>query len=252
MLVEACVDTVDSSIAAERGGAGRLELCAALGDAGTTPSAGMIRAVKSRVRIPVVVIIRPRGGGFVYTDTEMDVMRRDIDVARECGADGIAIGLLTPAAGMDVAQMKDLVARAGDMPVTCHRAFDLTSNLNDSLEALVEAGVTRVLTSGGVQTALQGADVIAALRENAGDRIQIMAGGGIREDNVAEVVRLSGVSEVHVRGTRLVKTEMATPASRIQLRKALPVDDGAWEETDEARIRALFAVARAAAEADAS
>ena len=252
MLVEACVDTVDSSVAAERGGAGRLELCAALGDAGTTPSAGMIRAVKARVRIPVVVIIRPRGGGFVYSDSEMDVMRRDIDVARECGADGIAIGLLTADARIDVMRMQNLVQRAGDMLVTCHRAFDLTSNLHDSMEALVDIGVTRVLTSGGVQTALEGADVIAALRENAGDRMQVMAGGGIREDNVAEVIRLSGVSEVHVRGTKVVKTEMEKPASKIHLRKALPVDDGAWEETDEQRIRALFVAARDAAEVDGS
>ena len=249
MLVEACVDTVDSSVAAERGGAGRLELCAALGDAGTTPSAGMIRAVKAAARIPVVVIIRPRGGGFVYTDTEIDVMQRDIDGARESGADGVAIGALTPEAEIDVVCMRKLVQQAAGMSVTCHRAFDLTSSLHDALDVLIDVGITRVLTSGGVQGAIDGADVIASLREQAGDRIRIMAGGGIREENVEEIVRRTGVSEVHVRGTRRARTEMRHAAVRVNLRKALPVDDDAWEETDESRIRAIVAAARAGLEA---
>ena len=244
-LIEACVETVESSLAAERGGAGRLELCAALGDAGTTPSAGMISAVKTRVRIPVVVIIRPRGGGFVYSDAEMDVMRRDIDSARASGADGVAIGILTPDARVDVARTQELVRIASGMPVTFHRAFDMTATLADSLDALVEAGVSRVLTSGGATTALEGASTIAALRERAAGRIEIMAGGGIREGNVAEVVRLSGVSEVHVRPTRVVRTEMDVPGAPIRLRKALPEDENAWEEVDEARIRAVALAAGA-------
>jgi copper homeostasis protein len=248
ILIEACVDTVDSSVAAEQGGAGRLELCAALGDAGTTPSAGMIRAVRARVRIPVVVIIRPRGGGFVYSNVEMDVMRRDIENAREAGAEGVAIGALTPAAEIDVGRTLELVKQAGPMPVTFHRAFDLTRRLEDALESLIYAGITRVLTSGGSPTAVEGADVIASLRERAAGRIRIMAGGGIREENVTAVVRRSGVSEIHVRGTRVVKTEMFPANDRIHLRKAPPEDDGAWEETDVSRIRALVTAARGAAE----
>jgi copper homeostasis protein len=243
LLVEACVDTVDSSIAAERGGAGRLELCAALGDAGTTPSIGMIRAVKARVRIPVVVIIRPRGGGFVYSHTEIEVMRRDIEGAREAGADGVAIGALTPAAQVDMKRTLELVRRAAPMPVTFHRAFDLTQNIDEALESLIHAGVSRVLTSGGAPTALEGSAGIASLRERGEGRIQIMAGGGIREENVTEVIRRSGVSEIHVRGTRVVKTDMYPGNSRIRLRKVLPEDDGAWEETDESRIRAIGSAA---------
>ena len=248
VLIEACVDTVASSIAAERAGAGRLELCAALADAGTTPSAGMIRAVKSAVGIPVVVLIRPRGGGFVYSDLEMDVMRRDIESAGECGADGVAIGALTTSATLDLEQMRALATAAGGMSVTCHRAFDLTVSLHESLEALIDLGIRRVLTSGGVQNAVDGADVIASLREQAGERIAIMAGGGIREENVSELVRRSGVSEIHVRGTTVVRTDMARGSSVIHLRKALPVDDGAWEETDETRVRAMVAAAREASQ----
>lgn len=247
LLIEACVETVESSLAAERGGAGRLELCAALGDAGTTPSAGMITAVRAAVRIPVVVIIRPRGGGFVYSDTEMDVMRRDIESARSSGADGVAIGVLTADARIDAARTVELVRHASGLPVTFHRAFDMTEKLAESLEALVDAGVSRVLTSGGMASALEGSTRIASLLERAAGRIHIMAGGGIREENVAEVVRRSGVSEVHVRGIKVVKTNMTAGRARIRLRKALPEDDDAWEETDETRIRAIALAASGAA-----
>lgn len=247
MLIEACVETVASSIAAERGGAGRLELCAAIGDAGTTPSAGMIGAVKKHVRIPVVVIIRPRGGGFVFTDIESDVMLRDIESARAAGADGVAIGALTNDSRIDVPRVKELVRAASGMPVAFHRAFDMTADLAESLDILVDLRVTRVLTSGGATTALEGASTISTLRERAEGRIQIMAGGGIREGNVAEVVRLSGVSEVHVRPTRVVKTNLTVSGAPIRLRKSLPEDEGAWEELDEERIRSL---ARAASDAE--
>jgi len=243
VLIEACVDTVDSSVAAEAGGAERLELCAALGDAGTTPSAGMISAVKNRVRIPVVVIVRPRGGGFIYSDVEVDVMRRDIEIATEADADGFAIGVLTAEGTIDRARTRELVKRAGALPVTCHRAFDLAADLGEALEALIDCGITRVLTSGGAPTALEGATKIRSLREQASGRIQIMAGGGLREENVADVVRRSGVSAIHVRGTRVVTTAMHVSGARLRLRKALLDDESAWEETDVSRIRAFAAAA---------
>jgi copper homeostasis protein len=125
-LVETCFDTVDSALAAARGGAGRLELCASLCDAGTTPSAGMIAAVKARVAIPVFVLVRPRGGGFVYSDREFDVMRRDIDVARQFGGDGIVLGALGESGRVDVKRTLELVTADDDLPVTFHRAFDCT------------------------------------------------------------------------------------------------------------------------------
>src|SRR5687768_11521262 len=128
VLVEACVDSVASALAAERGGAGRVELCDNLFDGGTTPSAGMITAVKATVHIPVFVIVRPRGGGFVYSDAEIGVMRLDIEVARILGADGIVIGALTRDGQVDAAQLEPLVAAAGKLPVTFHRAFDLVGD----------------------------------------------------------------------------------------------------------------------------
>ena len=134
ILVEACVDSVVSSVAAERGGARRLELCDALFDGGTTPSAGMIAACKATVSIPVFVMIRPRGGGFVYSDAERDVMRRDVVVARELGADGVVIGGLRPDGIVDLALVRFLVEAAHELPVTFHRAFDLTPDFEASLD----------------------------------------------------------------------------------------------------------------------
>jgi copper homeostasis protein len=239
VLVEACVDSVESSIAAEQGGARRLELCDALFDGGTTPSAGMIAACRERVSIPIFVIIRPRGGGFVYSDAELDVMRRDIVAARGLGADGVVIGPLRSDGTVDGDQAARLVDLAGDMSVTFHRAFDFAPDLGQALEALLASGVRRVLTSGGAGSARAGIPVLASLVKQAGDRITVMAGGSIRDDHVRELVEATGVTEVHVRLTRL--TRGLGPAMRpgVKVRKSLPEDEAAWEETDGSRIRSF-------------
>src|SRR5687768_15050047 len=207
VLVEACVDSVFSAVAAEKGGAKRLELCDNLFDGGTTPSAGMISAVKAAVRIPVFVIIRPRGGGFVYSSEEIGVMRLDIEAARMLGADGIAVGVLTRDARIDVDQLRALMTHAASLPVTFHRAFDLVRDQAEALEALMRERVARVLTSGGSQTALEGVESIAKLVSRAAGQIAVMAGGGVREETVQEVVHRSKVAEVHVRGTKPARTE---------------------------------------------
>jgi len=238
ILVEACVDSVASSRAAERGGARRLELCDALFDGGTTPSAGMIAACKASVSIPVVVMIRPRGGGFVYSDAERDVMRRDIIVARELGADGVVIGGLRPDGTIDLELVHVLVEGAHELPVTFHRAFDLIANQTDGLEQLIDAGVGRVLTSGGANTALEGAPRIAALVNQSRGRLGIIAGGGVRENNVREIISLTGVEEVHARIASIVCPN-GSPRSSVKLRKRLPDNEGAWEELDESRMRDL-------------
>jgi copper homeostasis protein len=200
-LVEAAVETLQSALAAERAGAGRIELCASLNDGGTTPSAGLIAAVIERVRIPVFVLVRPRGGDFVYSADEVDVMKRDIDVARQHGVAGIVIGALERDHRVDAATTRQLVEASAGLPVTFHRALDFTPNLFNALEHLTEIGVSRVLTSGGAPTALEGVDVIARLVDQAQDRITVMAGGGIRDHNVRDVVRQTGVREVHARVT---------------------------------------------------
>jgi len=243
ILVEACVDSVASALAAERGGARRLELCDNLFDGGTTPSAGMISAAKAAVRIPVFVLVRPRGGGFVYTDDEMGVMRLDIEAAKMLGADGVAVGVLTRDARVDEEQLRLLVAAAGELPVTFHRAFDLSQDREQALETLVQLRVARVLTSGGAPAALDGVEAIASLVRRAAGQIQVMAGGGVREETVQEIVHRSGVSEVHVRGTKLARTNMSPPRDAIRLRKPLPADESSWEETDERRIKEFVRLA---------
>jgi len=243
VLVEACVDSVASAVAAERGGAGRLELCDNLFDGGTTPSAGMISAVKAAVRIPVFVIIRPRGGGFVYSDVELGVMRLDVEAACMLGADGVVIGPLAVDGTIDAVQARTLIDAAAGLPVAFHRAFDHTRDLGRSLETLVQLGAKRVLTSGGASTALAGVAELAALVQRAAGAIAIMAGGGIREEHVQELVHRSRVSEVHVRGTRAVSKGSSPGRADLRLRKALPADENAWEETDERRIREFVRLA---------
>jgi len=237
VIVEACVDSVESALAAERGGARRLELCDALFDGGTTPSAGMIAACRDRVSIPVFVIIRPRGGGFVYSEPELDVMRRDIAAARELGAHGVVIGVLCRDGGIDEQQTRSLVDAAGDLPVTFHRAFDFVPDPGEAMETIISAGITRILTSGGAPTAREGVATLASLVRQAGDRLVVMAGGGVREENVKAIVDGSGVHEVHVRLTRLTRGDGQPLRPGLKVRKALPDDEAAWEETDEARIR---------------
>ena len=239
VLVEACVDSVASALAAERGGAGRVELCDNLFDGGTTPSAGMISAVKAAVKIPVFVIIRPRGGGFVYSYDELAVMRLDIEAARMLGADGIVLGALTTEARIDEEHLQPLLDVAKGIPVTFHRAFDLTRDRAEALETLMRLKIERVLTSGGAATAIEGVEQIAALVKRAGNQLTVMAGGGVREETAREIVERSGVSEVHVRGTRLVDDAMIPGNDRIRLRKAPPTRESAWEATDEQRIREL-------------
>lgn len=204
----------------------------------------MIAAVAERVPIPVFVLIRPRGGGFVYSDADIDVMTRDIEVARNGGARGVVIGTLDHGGRADIANTLTLLKTARGLPVTFHRAFDFAPNLSEALEQLIDAGVTRVLTSGGVATALEGVDAIARLVDQARGRITVMAGGGVREQNVQEIIARTGVSEVHARIGMVLSCSSGAAKSTVRLRKPLPTDEDSWEELDEARMRALVDLAR--------
>jgi copper homeostasis protein len=199
ILVEAAVESPESALAAERAGADRIELCANLDDGGTTPPPDLIAAVVERTTLPVFVLIRTRAGEFVYTNDEIDGMSRDIDLARTMGAAGIVTGALTPAGSIEEAGMRTLVKAAAGLPVTFHRAFDVVASPLAALEELIALGLSRALTSGGAATASEGADAIAALVDHAHNRIAIVAGGGIREQNVRDVIARTGVREIHTR-----------------------------------------------------
>lgn len=199
IVVESCVDSLDASIASVDGGAHRLELCANLEVGGTTPDLALVQAVTGAVAVPVCVMVRPRGGSFVYTPAEVASMVGDIEALKGTGAAGIVLGALTPSRAIDTDLMRHLVALAHPLSVTCHRAFDDAADLDAALDAVIDAGVTRVLTSGGAPTATQGAAVLASLIPRAAGRVAIMAGGQVRAHNVLRLIADTGVREVHAR-----------------------------------------------------
>jgi len=237
MLIEACVDTLTSAHNAEAGGADRIELCDNLGDAGTTPSHGTLRLAIEQLKLIVFPIIRPRGGGFVYDDNDVAVMRADLQHARDVGAPGAVIGAITPEGDVHEAVTAALRADAPDMQLTFHRAFDVCRDPHSALETLIRLGINRVLTSGQAEDAWEGREVIAALVKQAAGRITVLAGGGVNEENAAELVRVTGVTELHVRGATLRGD--AGPRRNISFRKALPKDELARGVTDAGRITAI-------------
>ena len=197
MKFEICVDSVDGVRAARDAGADRVELCAALFEGGLTPSRGMIRQARRIEGIGLHVIIRPRGGDFLFDDDEFAVQLDDIETARAEGADGVVIGLLKPDGTIDAERARQLVSAARPLSVTFHRAFDMTPDPLQALETLIGLGVERILTSGQDVTALEGLPLIAELVRAAGERVIVMPGGGLTERNLARVVAGSGCREVH-------------------------------------------------------
>lgn len=201
-LLEVCVETLPEALQAVAAGAGRLEVCASMVESGTTPSIGLVDAVLAHVEVPVFVMIRPRGGDFTFDEHELDVMRRDIEAVKSAGAHGIVSGVLEHGGAIDRDATKSLIETGAPLPFTFHRAFDLAPELEFALAVLRSIGVRRVLTSGGASTALVGADAIAKLARQTGDAMTLIAGGGVRAAHVAELIEVSGVSEVHARPTR--------------------------------------------------
>lgn len=206
--IEICVDSPEGVIAARDGQADRVELCDNLYEGGTTPSIGSIKMARRVGGIKLHVIIRPRGGDFLYSDAEFDTMRIDVEAARTSRVDGIVIGLLTADGNIDKERTTELVTLARPMSVTFHRAFDVCRDPLTALEELIEIGVDRVLTSGQCADALSGAETIKKLVETAGDRITVMACGGIDETNAAEVVAATGAKEFHFTAFEEVASEM--------------------------------------------
>lgn len=207
-VLEICVDSVASAVAAARGGAQRLELCDYLPGGGTTPSAGMIEVVRKRVSIGLHVLIRPRRGDFLYSEAELDVMKKDIEACKKLGVDGVVIGVLDKHGRVDTARTEELMVCAGPMQVTFHRAFDLCADPLQGLHDLLQLKVHRLLTSGQQATALQGASLIRELHERAAGKLIVMPGGGVNAANVEELIAKTGVAEVHASVRKPVQSNM--------------------------------------------
>ncbi len=238
MLIEVLVESVESARAAVAGGADRLEVCQNLFEGGTSPSVGLVAAIRRAVAVPINVMVRPRGGDFCYSDDEFDVMARDLRAFADAGADGIVLGILGPDGTVDAERTARLVAMARPLPVTFHRAIDMTRDVFEALETLVGLGVDRVLTSGGEATVLEGVETIAAMVRGAGNRIVVMPGGGIRERNVERVVRETGAREIHVSGSKSVSSRMEYRNTRVPMGRELRAPEFSHNAVDAARIAA--------------
>jgi copper homeostasis protein len=197
MVLEICVDSVESAMAAQSGGAQRVELCSCLIEGGITPSSGLIGAVRECLSIPVVTIVRPRGGDFFYSAEEFAVIKKDIAAARNLGANGVALGVLLRDGQVDIERTRELVELARPMEVTFHRAIDWAPQMEEALEQVIEAGADRILTSGGAQTAMLGVNRIARMVAKAGRRIGVIVCGTVRKDNIGEIARRTNAFEFH-------------------------------------------------------
>lgn len=199
VLVEAAVDTFDGALAAQNAKATRIELCGPLIEGGTTPSAGLIAACSDELLVSVNVLIRPRVGNFIYSADEIEIMKKDIVVAKELGVDGVAFGVLTADGDVDADRMSELISLATPLRVVFHRAFDAVRDQDEALELLVSLQVNGILTSGAAKTAVEGIPRIKSLEDRAARRIRIIAAGSITRQNVEKIVMETGVSAVHGR-----------------------------------------------------
>lgn len=241
IVVEICVDSVGSAVAAQAGGAHRVELCDNLMEGGTTPSAGAIEIARQLLNIKLQVIIRPRGGDFLYSDTDFEIMKRDVETAKGLGVDGVVIGILDAHGDVDTTRIAELVERATPMSVTFHRAFDVCRDPFKALDELADLGIDRILTSGQEATAIEGLDLIAELVKHAGDRITIMACGNLNERNINRVIAETGVKEVHFTGFREIPSEMHFRNDRVFMGGTLRPPEYSLSVTDAEKVRLVIA-----------
>lgn len=238
LLIEICVDNIESAFIAQKGGADRIELCSALSTGGLTPSKGMIEYAVSHLKIPVFVLIRPRSGDFLYSSSEFNVMKSDIFTAKVAGAAGIVLGMLNSDGTVDTCRMKEVMELCSPMMVTFHRAFDMVKEHFSALEQIIELGCNRILTSGGAVQATIGSPIISELVQKAGQRIIIMPGSGINEKNFAELVEATGCNEYHLSASGIYNGKMKYENS--QLSDVFP---SSYPQTDLNKVEMICSIA---------
>jgi copper homeostasis protein len=242
--MEVCANSFASALAAQRGGAIRVELCDNLPEGGTTPSYAQIAMAKKNLSIKVYPIIRPRGGDFLYSDLEFELMKTDIMTCKSLNCDGVVIGILKADGSVDMERCAELIELAAPMPVTFHRAFDMSNDLEKALEAIIGLGCERILTSGGESSALKGALMIAKLIKQAGGRIIIMPGAGVSVANIKELIQLTGATEFHASAKHAVKSKMLFRNPRLTM--GTIADEFSYDLTDDETVKSLIDLANAA------
>lgn len=240
-LLEVCCASAGFAVAAARAGADRVELCANLVEGGTTPSLGEIEYAVDAVGVPVMVMIRPRGGDFCYQAHEFRIMERDVDLVRESGARGAVFGLLLEDGRIDVERTRALVERARPMQVTFHRAFDVSKDLLVSVDALKACGVDRVLTSAGRPSVVDALDALAEISAAAGSELAVLACGSVHSDNVARIARVPGIREIHIGASTTAVSPMAHRVYDVPMGRPYTPDEYALEVADTAEIGAVVA-----------
>jgi copper homeostasis protein len=197
IVLEICAYSIDDAVSAQAAGTDRVELCANRAEAGTTPARDDIGVARKKLNVKLYVMIRPRGGDFVYSEAEFAAMKRHIEICRTVGIDGVVLGILLPNGAIDKMRCSELLKLARPMEVTFHRAFDVAADPVQALEDIIEIGCQRILTSGQANSAMEGAEAIAKLVQQARERITIISGGGIRAENLAQLMRVTGAREFH-------------------------------------------------------
>ncbi len=241
MILEIAANSVASALAAQEGGAGRVELCTALELGGLTPSHAQIALTRDRLRIPLYVLIRPRAGDFLYGELECETMQRDIETCAALGCDGVVLGVLDADGDVDVARCRALVAAAGTLGVTFHRAFDLSRDSTRALEDIVALGCERVLTSGAQASAVDGVALIRDLVTQSNGRLAVMPGAGVTARNIAELAAATGAREFHASAKRQLPSGMRHRQAR------LPDMELGELRSDAEQVRALAAALQASA-----
>lgn len=241
-VIEVCANSVESSAKAQEGGADRVELCAGIPEGGTTPSYGEIMVAARLLKTTRLhVIIRPRGGDFLYSPHEVEIMKYDINMARYLGVKGIVIGCLTADGNVDVNMIKqELLPFAGGMTKTFHRAFDVCRDPFEALEQIIDMGFDRILTSGQAATAEEGIPLIRQLVERAAGRIIIMPGCGVNASNIGKIAAETGATEFHLSARSKVESGMQYRNPRVSMGGTVHIDEYSRLVTDPAKVREVL------------
>lgn len=240
--LEICVDSVESAVIAQTAGADLIELCDNLYEGGTTPSFGTIASARDNLSIQLHVLIRPRGGDFLYSDSEFDIMRRDIDLCGEAGVDGIVTGILRSDGSIDIERTQKLIELAHPMSVTFHRAFDLCSDPVRAIEDIISTGASRLLTSGQKNKAVEGKELISKLVRLAGRRIIVMPGGGLDESNIADMAQETGACEFHLTGRTIIDSGMVYRRDGISMGGLTNIPEFSRKVADQKKIINIISI----------